>query len=277
MDPATLRSMATLGYQQYTRSGQQQPAAAPAPAAPAQPKNPFGLPEFDRRLLNFVTNGPNGIEALPGAPPDAAFRVQEFKEKLLDAQYRFFENPRQFLQDMIREEAKTQAAEVYEKQFGGHQAQTAAQQIVQENSSWLFEQDNGQPRMQFNPATGREEQVLTPWGRYYAQCLKQVESSGVSDPAAQHRFAQSMVENAAMRAKMQQTNAPAAGQAAAQQFLNGAAGQPLSPPAPAAPTPPPAPSYRDTVNPDLYGNMTRNFAAHGLTDEVVRQQIASGR
>lgn len=270
-----LRTLATLGYQQYQRQGQAvaQPAGAQPTAQPAAPKNPFGLPEFDRRYLNFVTNGPNGLEAIPGAPPDAVIRVQEFREKLLDAQYRFFENPRQFLQEMIREEAKTQAADVYKEQFGGHQAQTAAQQIVQENASWLFEQDNGQPRMQFNPATGREEQVLTPWGRYYAQCLKQVETSGVTDPAAQHRFAQSMVENAAMRQKMMQANAPAAGAAAATSFLNNAAGHPTSPPPPAAPTPPPA-SYRDQVNPDLRGAMDRNFAAHGLTDEVVRRQLA---
>lgn len=276
MDPATLRSMATLGYQQYQRQSQPQPAPNANPATPAQPKNPFGLPDFDRRYLSFVTNGPNGLEPIPGAPPDAVYKVQEYREKLLDAQYRFFENPRQFLQDMIREEAKSQAAEVYQERFTGHQAQTAAQRIVEENSSWLFEHDNGQARMQFNPATGREERMLSPWGRYYSQCLQQANSAGVTDPTMQHQWAQSMVENAALRQRLQANGAPAAGQAAAQQFLNGAAGQPTSPPPVAAPTPP-APSYREAVNPDLAGTMSRNFAAHGLTDEVVRQQILSGR
>ncbi len=273
VDAAHARTLLTLGYQQYRNTGrQQQPAAAPQ-AQPAQPKNPFGLPEFDRRYLDFVTNGPHGLEPIPGAPPDAVYRVKEYREKLLDAQYKFFENPKQFLADMIREEAKATAAEVYKEQFGGHQAQTAAQQILQENASWLFEQENGRPKTQFNPATGRDEQVLTPWGRYYGQCIQQIAADGINDPRRQHEIAASMVENAILRQRMQQANAPAAGAAAAQQFLNGAAGQPTSPP-PVAPSPPPPASYRDTVNPDLQGLMSRNFAAHGLNDEVVRRQLS---
>lgn len=266
MDPATLRSMATLGYQQW-QNQTRQPAqpANPQPAQATQPKNPFGLPEFDRRYLNFVTNGPNGLEAIPGAPIDAVFKVQEYREKLLNAQYDFFENPNKFLGDLVREEAKKQAAEVFQQQFGSHQQQQTAQQILQENAGWLYEQQNGRTVTQYNPATGQHEPQLSAWGNVYLQSLNEASGLGIQDAAGKHKYAMAVVERAALQAKLQAAN-PAGQNPAA----------PASPPPPPAIpgwAPPPPPAANPAVPMSLRDMFKANFDKAGLTDDALRNQI----
>lgn len=273
VDPQHARTLLTLGYQAFQSAGRQQPPATPAPAATQQEqKNIFGLPQFDRRLLDFVVQGPNGqLELVPGAPPDALYRVQEYREKLKNVQYEFFENPEKFLGELIEKVASKRAEATFEERFGSHQAETTAQQIIRENSGWLFEQDqSGQPLMRFNPATGREERVMSSLGNYYTDCIRQIQQSGVTDIKMQHTLARQMVENAAYRQQTQQSQAPAAGAAAASSFLNRAAAPTVPPPpapAPAAPNP--------AVPLTLRQRFEQNFEANGLTDEVVRGQLNS--
>lgn len=274
VDPNQARTLLTLGYQAYQRAGQA-PAPAPTPAPAQEPKkNVFGLPEFDHRLLQFVVKGPNGLEALPGAPPDAILQVQRFQDEFQRAQREFYTDPLKFLGPLIDERVEQRAAKLYEERFKEYQGQTTAQKIIQENSSWLFEHDaNGQPVSRFNPATGRDEKVPTAWGQYYGQCLQQVIANGVSDPNSQHQLALAMTENAAMRNRLQQQQAPAAGAAAAQQFLNGVArpAQPQTPVVPPAPTPAPA---APTGSRSLREMMSMAFDANGITDEAIRRQTA---
>src|SRR5262249_48299527 len=67
------QALLPLGYQAYQRQLQAQPSAQANPAA-QQPANPFGLPEFDYRLLDMVQRDASGnIVPVPGAPPDAVY------------------------------------------------------------------------------------------------------------------------------------------------------------------------------------------------------------
>lgn len=260
-----------MGYQQY--QGQQtQPAPTLAPATPAQP-NIFGLPQFDEKLLNFVAKDPatGQLMNLPGAPLDAAFRVQEYMDNLRQVQSKFFTDPMQFLEKPVAALVEKRAQELYQKQFSQHQQQGTAERILEENKSWLFEVDaNGQQVRQWNPATGQESPVLSQWGRYYHQCIQQVAAHGITDPVALNQYAIQMCENAALRAKFQQSQAAPAGNAAAQQFLNGAAGHP-TPAHPAAPNPPPP--AQPAVPFSIKDRMRQLMDANGIDDKALQQQL----
>lgn len=262
------QTLMTLGYNQYR--GQQQPAPAAQPAQPAQPKNPFGLPTFDERLLDFVVKNPTTgqLENMPGGPPDGAIKVAEYMDLAQKVQRQFWQNPAQFLGPMIEEAAAKKAEEIYKAQFGKHQNQTATEQIVQENANWLFAKgQDGQIQMQFNPATGRNEQVLSQWGELYLQSVQEIAAAGVTDPRMRHRLAENMVQNAAYAALQRQQQAPAAGNAAAQDFLNRAAAHPVQP----TQQPVPVPQQEGPL--DLRAMLRRNFDAGGVTDAALQTQM----
>lgn len=272
VDPSHARTLLTLGYQQWQNQGRQQPAAQPATPAAPEKKNPFGLPDFDYRLLDYVVKGPNGLEVIPGAPPDTLLRVQEFQDKFRHAQQNFFSDPAKFLAPLIEEAAAKKAEAIYNERFSGHQSQSAAQRIIQENESWLFEQQDGRPVTRFNPATGREDRVLSGWGQFYSQQLQAVAAAGVSDPVMQHQFALTATENAALRQRNQPAAAQAAGAAAAQGFLNGAAQQPVPPPPAVAPVA--APVNGQQVPFSLRDTLRQRFEANGITDQSIRNSMA---
>ncbi len=258
-----------MGYQQYT-SRPPEPAAAAAATQPST--NAFGLPEFDYRLLDFVTKDPSSgqLIMLPGAPPDAVIRVQAFQDQLRQVQQKFFADPMQFLGKVIDERVEKRAAELYQKEFSQHQSQTTAQKLLAENEGWLFQKEGDRFVTQFDPATGREVKVLSPWGKFYQQCLHQVSQSGVTDPAAQHQMAYAMVENAALRAKLQQQAAAPAGDAAAAAFLDRANGAAPTP----SPTPAPTPAAAQPAIPmSIKERMRMAFEQNGITDQALAQQL----
>lgn len=264
-----------LGYQAYQR-GQQTPAAPANPAAPAQPAapaHPWGLPQFDFALLNLVAKDPQtgGLVNLPGAPPDAAFRVQQYQEQLQKAQRELFADPHKALRPIVEAIAQEVANKQYDQRFTGHQQTQQAEQILAQNEGWLYERgQDGQAATQFNPATGQHVPVLSAAGKFYAQQITYAERQGIADPRVQHEFAIGRVKTALYEAQQRQQAAPAAGQQAAQQFVQGAAAAAAAaspPPNPAAP----APALPQTLT--LRDRLMQQFQSQGLTDAAVVSQV----
>lgn len=263
-----------LGYRAYQQAGAPgQPQAQPGqPQAPAT--NVFGLPtNFDFNLLNYVTRDPQSgqLVALPGGPPDAAIRVQQYQETLQRAQRDFWQNPEQFLGKLIEERAQKVAERQYQERFQGHQQAQQADNILTQNAGWLFEQgQDGRPATQFDPASGQHKPVLTQFGRLYAQAVANLEGQGVRDPNVQHRFALAQVQNIALQAQLRQQQAPQQGQQQAQQFVNQAA---VAPPGVMHP---PAQTVTPTEPPqgfDIRARMKALMDGNGITEQVFQQQF----
>lgn len=272
MSPDQAQMLMSIGYRHSAgQPGQGQPTQ-PAPTQPQTPANPFGLPTFDTNLLNHVARDPatGQLVNLPGAPIDAAFQVAKYQEQLKAVQTQFWQNPQQYLAPLIAAEAKKIAGEVYQQQFGGYKSQETATQILQQNADWLYARDaSGQPQQQFDPATGQNRQVLSAYGRFYAQQVQQIAKAGVSDPQMQHTLAVQALQNALFVQQQAAAKAGQQGAAAGQQFLQGQAAASVPPPPANVPPPTPAPGE------SLRDRMRRQFEGNGLTDQVVLNQIAN--
>ena len=272
LDQAQL--LLSMGYRAYQQQGQAAPAQVPAQPTPAQQAaNIFGLPQFDMNLLNFVGRDDQGrLQLLPGAPPDAAIRVQEYQEKLRQVQQQFWSDPMKFLGPVIQRQAEEIAGRVFQGQFQQTQHQQFARQTLQANEGWLYERDaSGQTQHQFNPATGRQEPVLSAAGRAYRQFVVEAHQAGIQDPARQHQYAITSLQNQLMQARLAQLQAPQQQQQANGQFLQQAAQQ----------TPPPAAGANPVVPVQqpktLRQAMLDQMNANGITDDVLRQQMANPR
>jgi hypothetical protein len=262
-----------LGYAAYQRQmqgGGNPTPAAPAPGQPQAKKNPFGLPDFDHNLLNFIRRDPEGRLVMdPGAPPDAAIRVQQYQEQLQKVQREFWSDPGRFLAPMIEERAQEVARRLYQEQNQQQTAQTFTQKVLQDNAQWLYEVNNGQPVMQFDPTTGQNRPVLSGAGRLYAQHVQAAHARGITDPQTQHEFAFAQVQNALYAARFQQLNAGTQQQQANQNFIAGQ--QPVTQPGPApAPVPQPQPVAFNTLRDQMRARMDGN----GITDAILAQQLS---
>jgi hypothetical protein len=230
-----------LGYAAYQQQLQGQPAQGqgqPQPAAAEPPKNPFGLPAFDYALLNWVQKDAGGnLVAIPGGPPDAAIRVQQFQDQLRTVQQQFWSDPMKFLGGLIQEQAKKVAEETYKSQFGGYQQQEQAKQLFASTEPWLYERDaQGNQVTTYDPATGRNKPQLSAAGRFYAEQVQAAHRQGIADPTVQHEYAIARLKNAIYEANQRQQQAGAQGQQQAAAFVQGAQQQAAAPnPTPAQP------------------------------------------
>lgn len=222
--------LAQMGWHLYQQQQQQQQRQQPAqPAGGGQPawNNPFGLPQFDQAYYNFVRRDPQTGDIVPviGAPPDAVARYQDYAERLRNVQHEFWQQPQKFLQPLIQEQAQKIAREVVQQHFGQYQQQQTVQQIVAQNRDWMYQTDpaTGTIRTQYNVLTGQTTPVYTAPGQFYVNAVQQATRMGITDPNAQHQFAIAQVQNAVMQQRLQQLQAPAAGQQQQQQFLQQAA------------------------------------------------------
>lgn len=260
-----------LGVEAYRRAQQAQQQAAPA-AAPT-PEHPWGIPQFDHRLLEFVGRDERTgqLQLLPGAPPDALLQVQRYQAELKRAQQEFFTDPAKSLQPIIEK----MFGGLFEKQFGERygqiQQQQVSQQIIRQNEDWLYAKDQaGNFVTQFNPATGRHDKSLSPYGQQYVQFLRQAQQYGIADQQAAHEFATTNLQNMLFQQRFAQAQGQQQGQQQQQQVVaqgNATAGQQFVNQNPAVTPPAAGPqSLRDI--------MRKQFEQNGLTDQVVESQVA---
>lgn len=257
-----------IGYKAWQT--QQQPAA---PAAPAQPEHPWGLPQFDQRLLSMVRRDPTtgDLVPLPGAPPGAVLEVEKYQEKLREVQTKLFTDPMSLLGPLIEKKAMEIAEKQFGQQYGQIQQQQTTQQIIQQNSDWLYAKDaQGHPVTQFDPSTGQHKPTLSPYGQQYVQFVRQAVAMGITDPQHQHTVAVQGLTNLVYQQRFQQTQQAAAGQQQQQTFLQTAqqqtAGQQLQN---SNPNVVPAPNYPVS----LKDKMRAAMDGAGLTDQIVSRQV----
>ncbi|HUR54276.1 MAG TPA: hypothetical protein VMZ71_09100 [Gemmataceae bacterium] len=258
-----------LGYKAYQQAGQQ----PNQPAAPQQPEHPWGLPAFDQRLLDFVARDPQTgrMTVLPGGPPDAAIRVEEYQSKLREVQTQLFTDPMKLLGPLIEKKAQEIARTQFQENFGAVQQQQATNQIIESNRDWLFAKDAaGNPVTQFDPMTGQSKPTLSPYGQQYVRFVKRAVQAGVQDPQAQHDFAVQGLQNLLFQQRFAAAQGQQQGDQQAQQFVQNAAQQTA-----AQALANHAPNTTPTVQPpsDLREEMRRAMRGGGVTDDTLRQQL----
>lgn len=214
-------------FSRYLQESQQRQGQGQAPqqqAAPQQPGKPWDkywkAPEFNPAWREYMVRGADGkVEWAPTTPPDVQAKYQayaQFQKEQLDALTR---NPFEYLDSYVTDRAAEIAQQVVAQQTGQQQQQQFANQVIQQNSNWLFEQDpRGGPRYdyQFDPNAGqmRPVPVLNAWGKryqYYAQ--QEVENQrryGYQDIQRQHQIAYAFTHRDMLQAQGGQGQAPAA-------------------------------------------------------------------
>lgn len=259
-----------LGMEAYRRAqqAQTQPAAQAAPT----PQHPWGVPQFDERLLDFVGRDPttNQLTLLPGAPPDALIRVQEYQAKVREANNNFLRDPEKALAPIIEKMFGGLFEKQFGEQYGQIQSRQTSERILADNRDWLVAKDQGGNYMtRFNPATGGHDDVLSPLGEAYSQQLVQATRMGIGNPADRHSFAVTNLQNFLFQQQRSQQAAQATGVQQQQQVLQ--QGQQT---AAAQVT-----NFNPNVNPQLDQAMSlrdqfrKNFEANGVTDAALAQQM----
>lgn len=168
-------------------AGPQGQPAAPAPGA-ASPKNPFGLPEFDPSWMNMVRKDPVTGDYVPvqGAPPDIVHRVTNYAMQLQAAQQRFWQNPMQFLGDLIDERVKPMLEQRVASTLQVGQNQAEAQRFIAENTGWLHRYDqNGQ--LLLDPIS--KQPLLSQDGEKFVGLLNEAARLGISNQGQQIAYA----------------------------------------------------------------------------------------
>lgn len=239
-----LTPLAQAGYQAYLERQRQErearQAKAQADQRAAAQKSWFGLPEFDPALMQFIGTDPETGKPtlLPGAPPDALVKFQQFSEAFRKTQIDFFREPQRFIADPVKEMAREEARRIVQEQFAEYQQRQQADLLVQQVLPWATATDQ----------TGRR--AYTPEGQAYVRYADQGSQLGIKDARALHDYAVGMVQRDVLLAARQQGQSPQQAQATADQFLQRAQqprGGPATPVSPPPPPPPPGTSLEDRL------------------------------
>lgn len=243
------------GIQQYLQQQTQPQAATPA-------RQPWEAPEFDERWAALVTlNEATGLyTSNQGVSHEIAQKVNAFVEWKKG----YDRNPTAVINGMVEARAKAVAAETFREQFAEQAQQQTVNAIVTENSSWMYQLDQGGQRMR----DYQGQYIPTPVGAAYITQLQNVQRMGVTDPRQQDTLAKQLVRGQIAQAAQQQ--AWAAQQQAANPATAAAVHQPNVNPLQAAP-----PASRQAnphatdpseVGLSLAERMRRDLAASGTTD-----------
>ncbi len=189
-------------------------------AAPPWWQKYWQPPEYDQSwnlLLNKDERG-NVI-----GPPHLVQKYQEYSA-FRDQQVRkFFDNPFEFFQPAIQDQARQIAEEVVRQHLGQYQDTSYANDYVRQNP-WLYQTDaQGQVMYTIEPdANGRQsyQPVLSPAGRRFRQYAQELHAQGITDVKIQQQIAERLT-----RADM----------ALAGQAMPKPGAQPATPSAPATP------------------------------------------
>jgi hypothetical protein len=251
-----------MGYKTY----QQEQQAAASKTAEAN-RNWFGLPAFNRDLLNFLEKDPvtGQVVAKAGAPPNAALDYHRYSEALQAKQQQFWDNPEALLEKKFEEIATRIADQRAEAQLGGYQQRQVADQLITSDASWIFANgSNGQGG-------------LSEFGQYYASQVQQLASMGVTDSQTAHTLAKQLTQAAVLMREKQQAAAGTQQQVVAQgqqqNFLNNAGGRgtPATPPPTGGSQQPGAPgALPGGRQMSLREQLAAKFSANGINDSTLQ-------
>lgn len=181
-----------LGQQvaaQRLQQPQQQPAAA------QQTTSPFGVPQFDLRLKQYLTTDDKGQTVeMPGAPPGTLASYQQYMAAVPEAFHKLVTDPKGTLGPVLLDYIQQEAGKLADDRINRFQSKVRTEQIVQEISPWALARDaSGQMVMQISPETGMPEPALSPLGQAYNQACQQLRASGVVDVDNMHKLAMQQV------------------------------------------------------------------------------------
>lgn len=223
-----LRQLAAVGQQVYPflsefqawREQQARAAQQPAQAPPSWWK----APDYDPRWQTQLTRDPATGQIIPvqGADPAIVQKYHQWMEHRQTFLDKFAQNPIDAIAPGIKELVQGMIQPMLQQTAQQQAEERRAEAIVQQNADWLHERDaNGQPvRDQFG------NRVLSVWGQRYAGYVQQAQQMGVVSAQQAHQYAMGFVERdflaAQYRAGQQQAQNVQSGQAAKDNFVNGA-------------------------------------------------------
>lgn len=183
-------------YSQYQQWQQAQQAAQQNQNRPASPWNP---PAFDQNWLRVVEEDPQTgrLRSKQGYDPRFGEACQAYADYINQAQRSLWENPPQFIENMIGPTVQRMIQQGIQGSFQGYQEQVQANNIIQRNMDWLYAKDQNN-RIIYGQ-NGRPQ--LSPHGTRYYQYVEQAAGWGMTDINQQHDYAISMVERDAYRAQ----------------------------------------------------------------------------
>ncbi len=207
-----LRQLATAGqlylqhqgeFSEWMRLRQQQQAQQGQ-----QQQSWWKAPEYDPRWTSQVYRDPHtgALRVQEGADPAIAMKLLAWHEHQRGFLERFSQDPLKAIEPGLKQMIAQEAQTLIAQQTQAYQQQTAARQIVEQHSGWLYEQgQNGQPL--HDPQTGQP--VLNFWGQRYAQHVVNLERQGVTNVQAMNDLALSLVRGEYAQYRSQQAAAPA--------------------------------------------------------------------
>lgn len=267
------RQWAAWAQQQYVaqqhqaRQPQQQPGQ---PAQPASNLNEFGVPKWNRALEKFLTQDPQTgeVRAAWGAPPGILAEYDAYMTARKEAINTLLDEPMKLLGPLIEKALSTQGPQIADSRIQSVQERAFANNYVEANANWIFEQANGQVKKDF---MGRP--VLSQLGQMFQQKVQQLHGLGVRDQQAIQQAAEEYVLGRVAMARITQSQQQQqAADQGKQNLLNSA--QTFQAPAPAgqgqaavpqsvnAPTAP-----HNTVS-VLSQAMRQAFAANGVSESA---------
>ena len=231
-------------------------------------------PEYDPSWRSLLTRDPATGEVKPvqGAPVDLVQKylaAQQHREQFLE---KFAFDPIGAIKPGIEDVVRQVAEQLIQKQLGGYQDQTFAQEFVRQHSSWLHQRD-AQDQVVYGP--GGQPQ-LSAWGQRFTGYVQQAIQMGLSDERARAQYALGMVQRDYALAQVQQQAAQGQGDQGKQRFVADAqrrAGQ--------------GGSLANGLNQDqraaqnkalsLKDRMRQGFDANGVTDQDIARTVTATR
>lgn len=167
-------------------------------------KKLWGGPEYDPAWDAHVKYDPESgryIGLNQWVPPNIVQGVNARKEWERDSLRKLVNDPFTLMQEGLGDWVKEQAQAVVQAQFEQYQQQQMSQavsqytgEIVASHSPWLHQRDS-HGNIVYGPQRqdGYRIPLLTEEGKQYAEAVKLLEASGVSDPESQDRLALKLI------------------------------------------------------------------------------------
>lgn len=250
------RQMAQYGHLYLQQ--QQKPAVV---ADKPDPLARYKAPEFNPAWLSMVEKDAEGnLRLRPGADPAILPKLHAYQNHQAEVAQQMTRDPVGYFKDMIEHVAAEKARSLVEEQFQKSQGDQYVNNFLKDNSNWLLQADS-QGRYVTNPATGQA--MLSSAGERFLFYMKEAEQYGITNPAAQERYATRGLQaelyapNAQAKAAVDQGEQQK--QALLQTMNRGNKSGSMTPPESGGP-----PVQNESLS--LKDRLLRTFDAHGIKD-----------